>query len=116
MNSVIFLQKEGTKNSVRTYDLVRGVETVLVESEMDSYTWPVINKNYAIWGKSTAQDVAGTEGVVLKTGELFTLQEQGDHQNSAVKPSLDNNLVAWMAWRTGNGDIYASALSKPKNR
>jgi hypothetical protein len=29
-----------------------------------------------------------------------------------MSPLVEGDIAAWMAWRTGNGDIYAAELGK----
>ena len=49
--------------------------------------------------------------IAAKTGEIFEIQEQGPHQNGVIAPQLGGNIAAWMAWRTGNGDIYVAEIN-----
>lgn len=89
-----------------------GEAETLSETSVYSMSWPSISKRYAVWGKVTSQHVSGIEGVDLKTGEVFEIQEQGPHQNGNISPIISGNIAAWMAWRTGNGDIYAAIINK----
>lgn len=56
--------------------------------------------------------VSGVEGFDLKNNSVFEIQEQGSHQNGNISPIVDGNIAAWMAWRTGNGDIYSALINK----
>lgn len=110
-NKLVYLYDKDNTTSVRLFDMNKKEETVLVETDAYSITYPTISKGYTIWGVSTSQHVAGVEGVDLTTGTLLEIQEQGPHQNGVIVPVIEDNIAAWMAWRTGNGDIYASILN-----
>ena len=75
-------------------------------------SWPSISNRYAVWGKNTAQHISGVEGIDLRTGQVFEIQEQGQHQNDNMSAFVEGNIVAWMAWRTGNGDIYGASINR----
>lgn len=75
-------------------------------------SWPSISGNYVVWGKNTAPHVSGLEGTDLKTKEVFEIEEAGAHQNGNMSAKLEGNIASWMAWRTGNGDIYGAILKK----
>lgn len=92
-------------------DLHRDTETLLDSSTEYSMSWPSISKKYVVWGKNTSQHVAGVEGYNLKTHEVFEIHEQGPHQNGNISPIIEGNIAAWMAWRTGNGDIYGAEIN-----
>lgn len=111
-NYVVWVHSEGNYNAVYLKNLRNGKEKILHETSEYNISWPSISKRYVVWGKSTAQHVAGVEGVDLKTGEVFEIQEQGQHQNSNLLPIINGNIAAWMAWRTGNGDIYGAYIHK----
>ncbi|KKQ43431.1 MAG: hypothetical protein US60_C0002G0039 [Microgenomates group bacterium GW2011_GWC1_37_8] len=111
-NNAIWLSKEEDTTFVNLKNLKTGEERVLNEAEDYGITWPAISKRYVVWGKTTSQHVAGVEGVDLITGEVFEIQDQGNHQNGVIAPQIEGNIVAWMAWRTGNGDIYAAEINK----
>jgi len=109
-NNVIYLNSDDVTNSVRLKNLRTGGLKTLEETSDYSMSWPSISKRYAVWGKNTSQHVSGVEGVDLKTGVVFEIQEQGQHQNDNLSPLVVGNIAAWMAWRTGNGDIYAAII------
>lgn len=109
-NNVVWIHSEGVGSSIRLKNLKTGNEKVLNESSTYSMSWPSISKRYVVWGKNTAQHISGVEGIDLKTGEVFEIQEQGQHQNDNLSAIVDDNIVAWMAWRTGNGDIYSAVI------
>ena len=107
---VVWVQSDGKTNAVYLKNLFTGIEKILHSSDQYDFTWPTISEKYAIWGKSTTQYIAGVEGIDLKTGEIFTLQSQGSHQNSVINPQIAGNIASWMAGRTGNGDIYGAII------
>lgn len=111
-NNVIYLNSDGTSNSVSLKNLRTGEVKTLNETSGYSMSWPSISRRYVVWGKNTAQHISGVEGVDLKTGVVFEIQEQGQHQNDNLSPIINGNIAAWMAWRTGNGDIYAAIIDK----
>lgn len=111
-NKIVYIYQKDNINSVRLFDLNKKNEKILAESPFYSMSWPEISNKYVVWGKDTTQHVSGVEGTNLKTGEVFEIQEQGPHQNGNLSPIIDNNIVSWMAWRTGNGDIYGAILNK----
>lgn len=92
------------------YDLRTNKESLLYKGSNYTVSWPSISKRYAVWGKNTTQHVSGVEGIDLRTGQIFEIQEQGPHQNDNLSAIIDDNIVAWMAWRTGNGDIYGAEI------
>lgn len=101
-----------TNNSeLYLYDL-KTKEEKLIHSAPYGISWPSISKRYAVWGKNTAAHVSGVEGIDLKTGQVFEIQEQGPHQNDNMSALVEDNIVAWMAWRTGNGDIYGAIIKR----
>src|SRR3989344_5668172 len=106
-DNVIYINSDDISFSVRVKNLKTGEVKIFSETSTYTLSWPSISKQYAVWGKVTSQHVSGIEGVDLKTGEVFEIQEQGPHQNGNISPVVYGNIAAWMAWRTGNGDIYA---------
>jgi len=110
-DKIIYTYSKNNLYSVRLFDINKKEEIILVESPSYTMSWPSISKRYAIWGKNTAQHISGVEGVDLTTGVVFEIQEQGPHQNDNLFPIIIGNIAAWMAWRTGNGDIYTAVLS-----
>ena len=111
-NNVVWIHSDGSYNSIRLKNIKTGETHILTESTEHSFSWPSMSKSYVVWGKNTAQHISGVEGANLKTGEVFEIQEQGPHQNDNLSAIVVDNIVAWMAWRTGNGDIYAATLLK----
>lgn len=110
-NKVVFQYQKNGLNSVRLFNLNKAKEKILVESTSYYMSMPSISDKYVVWGKNTAQHISGVEGINLITGEVFEIQEQGAHQNGNLTPLIEKNIVSWMAWRTGNGDIYGSILN-----
>lgn len=111
-NKVIWSINNNENAEVYIYDLRTKEEKLLYTSPDYWISWPSISNQYAVWGKNTAQHVSGVEGIDLKTGNVFEIQEQGSHQNDNLTSIIDKNIVAWMSWRTGNGDIYGAILSR----
>lgn len=111
-NKVVWLNEENGFVQVNLKDLNSDETTILYKTSNYDITYPAISDNYVIWGKSTLPNVAGVESIDLKTKEVFEIQEQGPHQNGVIAPQLEGNIAAWMAWRTGNGDIYAAIIDK----
>lgn len=109
-DNVVWLSREGDFTEVNLKNLNTSKTKILYRTADYGMTYPVISDRYIIWGKTTSQHVAGVEGVSLKTGEIFEIQEQGQHQNGVISPTIDRNIAAWMAWRTGNGDIYGAII------
>lgn len=109
-DSVVWLSVEAGLTEVHLKNLNNGESKILHGTSEYGITYPAISDRYVIWGKTTAQDVAGVEGIDLITGEVFEIQEQGLHQNGVISPTIDGNVAAWMAWRTGNGDIYSAVI------
>ena len=111
-NLVIYTQYGDGSDKFGLYlkDLNNVIIKKIDESTDYSYSWPTIGDQYAAWGKNTAQHVAGVNGYDLKNQQIFEIQEQGPHQNGNISPIINGNIVAWMAWRTGNGDIYAAVI------
>ena len=111
-DNVVWLHVEAGFTEVHLKNLNNGESKILHGTSEYGITYPAISERYVIWGKTTAQDVAGVEGIGLVSGEVFEIQEQGSHQNGVIAPRLEGNIAAWMAWRTGNGDIYAAIIDK----
>lgn len=111
-NNVIWTIKNNETTEVHIKNINKEEEKIIYETSNYDISWPSLSDKYAVWGKVTGQHVSGIEGINLKTGEVFEIQEQGPHQNGNIQPIIEENLVAWMAWRTGNGDIYGSILHK----
>lgn len=111
-DDVVWLHVEAGFTEVHLKNLNNGESKILHGTSEYGITYPAISDRYVIWGKTTAQDVAGVEGIDLISGEVFEIQEQGPHQNGVIAPQLEGNISAWMAWRTGNGDIYAAIINK----
>ena len=111
-DNVVWLSVEAGFTEVHLKNLNNGKQKILHGTSEYGITYPAISDGYVIWGKTTAQDVAGVEGIGLVGGEVFEIQEQGRHQNGVIAPQLEGNIAAWMAWRTGNGDIYAAIIDK----
>lgn len=99
---------DGTEVHIKNMNTLR--ERIIYKTSDYNISWPSISGEYAVWGKNTAQHVSGVEGIDLKTGEVFEIQEQGQHQNGNMSPIISDNIVTWMAWRTGNGDIYGAVI------
>jgi len=110
-DNVVWLHVEAGFTEVHLKNLNNGESKILHGTSDYGITYPAISDRYVIWGKTTAQDVAGVEGIDLTSGEVFEIQEQGSHQNGVIAPTIEGNIAAWMAWRTGNGDIYAALIS-----
>lgn len=111
-DNVIWLNLEEGFTKVHLKNLNTNESKILYQTSEYGITYPAISDRYVIWGKTTAQDVAGVEGIDLVTEEVFEIQEQGPHQNGVISPIIDDGVAAWMAWRTGNGDIYAALINK----
>ena len=111
-DEIIYNYSKNSLYSVRLFDINKKEERILVESPSYTMSWPAISKRYAVWGKNTAQHISGVEGIDLLTNQVFEIQEQGPHQNGNLTAYVVDNIAAWMAWRTGNGDIYGAILNK----
>jgi hypothetical protein len=111
-HDLVYLYSKNGVSSVRTYDLTKKKQRILVETSSYTMSWPSISDDYVIYGKSTAPNIAGVEAVDLKTGAVFEIQPQGSFQNANLSPYISNNIAAWFDWRTGNGDIYAAMINK----
>ena len=111
-DNVVWLSREGDFTEVHLKNLNTDKTKILYRTADYGMTYPAISDRYVIWGKTTSQHVAGVEGIDLITGEVFEIQEQGPHQNGVISPTIDGNVAAWMAWRTGNGDIYGAVIKR----
>ncbi len=111
-DNAVWLHAEAGFTEIHLKNLNNSKSKILHRTSEYGITYPAISNRYVIWGKTTAQDVAGLEGIDLITGEVFEIQEQGPHQNGVISPTIAGNVAAWMAWRTGNGDIYGAEFSK----
>lgn len=111
-DNAVWLSIEGSFINIQLKNLNNGESRILHRTSEYGITYPVISESYVIWGRTTSQHIAGVEGIDLHTGETFEIQEQGSHQNGVIAPTIEGNIAAWMAWRTGNGDIYAATFSK----
>ena len=89
-----------------------GSVKTIYEGSTDALGSPAISNKYIVWSQSSAQHIGGVMGANIKTGEVFEAQPQGSHQNSHTTPSIWKDTAVWMAWRTGNGDIYGATLNK----
>ncbi len=109
-NKVIWINNTGSTHAIKTKNLNTGEIKTLLETSNYSLSWPSISRRYAVWGKNTAQHISGVEGIDLRSGIIFEIQEQGSHQNDNISPIVNDDIAAWMAWRTGNGDIYGAVI------
>lgn len=103
--------KDGN-SSIRYYDLHKNEEHIVYETSTSKAERPAISDKYIVWSESSAPHIGGVMGANLKTGEVFEVQEQGNHQNSVTTPAIWKNVAVWQAWRTGNGDIYGSVFDQ----
>lgn len=110
-NNVIWVYNNGSTHEVHLKDIHTNKEKVLLSSTSYSMSWPSISDRYVIWGKDTLPNISGVEGIDLNSGETIMIQDQGSQQNGNMSPIINGNIAAWMAWRTGNGDIYGSILN-----
>src|SRR3989344_2858051 len=110
-NRIIWSINNNENAEVYIYNLKTHEQELLYSSPNYWISWPSISNRYAVWGKNTSQHVSGVEGIDLKTGQVFEIQEQGQHQNDNMSVIIEGNIAAWMAWRTGNGDIYAAVIN-----
>jgi len=110
-NKIVFKNELDSNDSIQLFDILTNEFQTLSTSTTYSHSWPSIDENYVVWGKNTGQHISGVEGINLVTKEIFEIQEQGAHQNDNMSPLVLGNVVGWMAWRTGNGDIYGALLS-----
>jgi hypothetical protein len=111
-NNIVFSSAVGTQKSIDIFDLIQKKEKTLLTTSIYDVIWPHISKKYAVWGKSTAPNIAGVEGADLQTGQIFEIQPQGSFQNSNLLPYIEGNFAVWFDWRTGNGDIYAANITR----
>lgn len=105
---VIMNQFQDGERALISYDLKNGKMELLHQGPRVGRA--AISENYLVWGRSTDKHIARVEGMDLKTGEIFEIMPQGPQSNAAVGLSIYKNTVVWMAWRTGNGDIYGAEL------
>ncbi len=98
----------GDYQAIKMKNIHTGEKKTIYETTTSTVQSPSISDKYVVWSESTAQHVGGVQGANLKTGEVFEIQEQGPHQNSHTTTSVWKNTAVWMAWRTGNGDIYGA--------
>ncbi len=111
-DTVVWRQLIGNEDTIYSKDLRTNKKQTIHSSTDYHMTWPSISSRYIVWGKNTAQHIAGVEGYDRKTGKVFEIQEQGPHQNSNLQTSVWKDTVVWQAWRTGNGDVYGAVLEK----
>lgn len=110
-NKIVFEDTLGNEDSIKLFNISTQSFETLTSSSTYHVSWPTVTENYVVWGKNTAQHVSGVEGINLITKEVFEIQEQGPHQNDNMSPMVLGDIVGWMAWRTGNGDIYGAKLN-----
>lgn len=108
---VYYYEKDGVA-SIHLYDIASETERTLMETTEHTVNWPSVSKRYVVWSKETAPHTGGVEGINLKTGEIFEVYPQGNQQNAVMPPTIYGDTVAWMTWRTGNGDIYGANLHR----
>lgn len=111
-NTVIWYLSLNNGSEIHTMDILTKKEKIIFNSTTYPVSGVVISKKYAVWGQNISQHIAGIEGIDLKTNEIFQIQEPGPHQNANMSPQVVDNIVAWMAWRTGNGDIYGAIINR----
>lgn len=115
-NNVVWYQYDsgayGTYQAIVMKSLKTGKRQVIYETKANSLQSPSISDKYVVWSESPQIHVNSIKAADLKTGEIFQLQEPGPHQNSHTMTSIWRDTAAWMSWRTGNGDIYASQISR----
>lgn len=113
---VVYIESDGggfgSYMAVKVKNLRNGKTTTVYETNTNSINWPSISDKYVVWSEAPTSHVNSIKGVTLKTGEVFTVQEPGPHQNSHTVTSIWKNTAVWMSWRTGNGDIYGATFSK----
>ena len=102
----------GSYQAVKVKDIRRGEVTTIYEATASSINWPSISSKYVVWSEAPEIHVNSIKAANLRTGEVFELQPPGPHQNSHTITSIWKDTAAWMSWRTGNGDIYASVISR----
>lgn len=110
--SVVWLHREGDYYAIYLKNLLTGKIKLLHETDEYYINYPAVSRDYVVWGKSHQQHFAGVEGIDLRTGELFEIQEEGSHQNTNLSPAIWDDTAVWTAWRTGNGDIYGAELDR----
>ena len=115
-NNVVWYQYDsgayGTYQAIVMKNLKTGKRTVIYETSTNSLQSPSISNRYVVWSESPSMHVNSIKVADLKTGEVFELQAAGPHQNSHTSTSIWKDTAAWMSWRTGNGDIYASHFQR----
>ncbi len=115
-NNVVWYQYDsgsyGTYQAIVMKNLKTGKRKVIYETNTNALQYPSISKKYVVWSESPSTHVNSIKAANLKTGEVFVLQETGPHQNSHTTTSIWKDTAAWMSWRTGNGDIYASTIQR----
>jgi len=110
-DDVVWVDYASGNFKLRMKNLKKDESEVLYETNT-SISYPAIANNYVVWGENSSQHIAGVMGMDLRNNEVFEVYPQGNHQNANIMPQLWNNVAVWMAWRTGNGDIYSATLSR----
>jgi len=110
--NVVWLYANGGTSYIMLKDLHTGEENILLETSIYDLYYPSLSRDYIVYGKNTAPDISGIEGIDLKSSSVFEIQVPGSQQNSVIVPILEENIAAWMSWRTGSGDIYASEINR----
>jgi len=115
-NTVVWYHYEqgtyGTYQAIKMKNIDNGKETLVYETNTDSLNHPVLSNKYVVWSQSPSLHIGSVMGKNIKTGEIFEIQEPGDHQNSHTGPDIWEDIAVWQAWRTGNGDIFAAMLGR----
>jgi beta propeller repeat protein len=107
-----YVSSTSGSESIKVFNLNQNQEIFTYTNPGSTVDRPALSQKYIVWSESPAQHVNTVKAAEFKTGQIITLQEPGPHQNTVTTPTIYKDTAVWMAWRTGNGDIYKAEMFK----
>jgi beta propeller repeat protein len=108
-DTVVWVDFTNRKYKIYEKNLNSGKVSLVFDSPSSGLGVPVISQKYISWIDDRGNNAHDVVVKNRKTGQVVELTNNGPQQSS---PSLDidNDVVVWMSWNTGNGDIYGAYL------